>query len=305
MQNFERTLQISVENLQSFGRLYFTPRQLFYEVCRQAHTPIGLGKKTALSLFGISTVPTILLGKNKLGLLAASGLAFGTLAAIRQMPYTLPTPFSFAKFENFLAFYLQKHEIAGLLRNEKEIKFVENFPSDLELYGLPRTLICEGDEIAQMLRANQFHLQTPCAVLSLREAKPLSKSYKKMLNKAEEPQVFFLHNASIEAFSILQNLRETLELDEKIPLRPLGLRPVHARRLHLFTEKKSFEEIDLSIFDFLSETEKNWLSRGNSAEVSAVAPVRLLRVLRRLILGLEITPSEWQISLPKKNLGFM
>lgn len=305
MQNIKKTLQLSIENLQSFGRLYFTPRQLFYEVCRQNNSLIGFGKRTALTLFGISTVPTILLAKNKLGLLAASGLAFGTLAAIRQMPYTLPTPFSFTEFERFLDVYLHKNEIEGLLKIEKEIKFVENFPSDLELYGLPRILICERDEIAQMLRANQFHLQTSCAVLSLREAKPLSKSYKKMLNKAEKPQVFFLHNASIEAFSILQNLIETLELDEKIPLRPLGLRPVHARRLHLFTEKKSFGEIDLSEFDFLTESEKNWLNRGNSAEVSAVAPVRLLRVLRRLILGLEITPSEWQIQLPKKNLGFM
>lgn len=305
MQKFETTLQLSIENLQSFGRLYFTPRQLFYEVCRQSNSPIGLGKKTALTLFGISTVPTILLGKNKLGLFAASSLAFGTLAALRQMPYTLPSPISFTEFEKFLAVYLQKNEIEGLLKIEKETKFVENFPSDLELYGLPRILICERDEIAQMLRANQFHLQTPCAVLSLSEAKPLSNMYKKMLKKAEEPQVFFLHNASLEAFSILLNLRETLNLDEKIPLRPLGLRPIHARRLHLFTEKKFYNETDFSDFIFLSESEKGWLSRGNSAEVSAVSPIRLLRVLRRLILGLEITPGEWQIQLPRKSLGFM
>jgi hypothetical protein len=126
-----------------------------------------------------------------------------------------------------------------------------------------------------------------------------------MLKKAEEPQVFFLHNASFEAFSILKNLRATLNLREEIPLRSLGLRPVHARRLHLFAQKNVSREFDFSTVDFLDESEKNWLSRGNSAEVSAVSPVRLLRVLRRLILGLEIPPSEWQIQLLKKNLGFM
>lgn len=305
MQNFELSLQISLEKLHSFGRLYFTPKQLFHEICRQQNQPIGLGKKTALTLFGISAVPAMFLGKNKLGLLAASGIFFGALAALKQMPYTIPPPVSLKEFEEFLADHLQSNNIEGLLKIEKAVKFIEKFPSDLMLYGLPKVLICEADEIAQMLRANQFHLQTPCAVLSLNEAKPLNEIFGKMLQKAEEPQVYFLHNASLEALEILRILRTTLDLPENIPLRPLGLRPVHARRLHLFARRNVSREFDFAGFEYLDESEKKWLLRGNSAEVAAVSPVRLLRVLRRLILGLEIPPSEWQITLPKKNLGFM
>jgi hypothetical protein len=302
---FEKALKISIENLQSFGRLYFTPKQLFYESCRQLSSPMGIKAKTAVSFFGLGAVPTMFLPKNKLKLILLGGLILSGLAFSRKAPHTLAPPISFADFEYLLANYLQTNEIEGLLKIENEVSFVNKLPADLTLFGLPKVLICESDEIAQMLRANQFHLQTPCPVFSLNEAKPLNKNVKMMLKKAEEPQVFFLHNASLEAFSILKNLRETLDLSESIPLRHLGLRPVHARRLHLFAQKNVPREFDVSTFEFLDESEKKWLLRGNSAEVSAVSPFRLLRVLRRLILGFEIPPSEWQIALPQKNLGFM
>lgn len=305
MQRFEQPLQASLANLQSFGRLYFTPKQLFYEFCRQARSPLGIETKTAAALFGLSAIPAMLLRKNKLSFLTASAVILGSLATFRQIPHTLSPPISWEGFEKLLANYLQKNEIAGLLNIEKKVDFLNKFPADLTLYGLPKILICEADEIAQMMRANQFHLQTPCAILSLNEAKPLQKNVKTMMKRAEEPQVYFLHDASLEALTILRNLRESLDLPENIPLRPLGLRPVHARRLHLFAERNVSCEFDFSNFEFLDESEKNWLLRGNSAEVAAVPPVRLLRVLRRSILGLEIPPGEWQIVLPQKSLGFM
>jgi hypothetical protein len=302
---FEKALQFSISNLQSFGRFYFTPKQLYYEFCRQIRSPLGMETGTAAVLFGLSLVPAVLMRKNTLGLLAGSGFVLGGLAAFRNLPHTLLPPVSWEHFERLLAEYQPDYEIEGLLKIEKRARFTDKFPADLMLYGLPRVLLCESDEIAQMLRANQFNLQTPCAVLSLSEAEPLNELVKKMLERAEAPQVFFLHDASLRAFSLLPTLRKRLELPEEIPLRPLGLRPVHARRLHLFETEKLLRPVDLSAFDYLSESEREWLGRGNRAEVSAIPPVRLLRVLRRLILGLEIPSGEWQLVLPQKKLGFM
>jgi hypothetical protein len=176
---------------------------------------------------------------------------------------------------------------------------------DLTLYGLPTLLICEAGEIAQMLRANQFHLQTPCAVLSLREATPLENSFQTMLERAEKPQIFFIHDADAQAFSKIPTLRKKLNLDEAIPLKILGLRPVHAQRLHLFADKISNNSDAVQQIDFLDESEIKWLAEGNTAEISAISPVRLLRVLRRLILGTQIPPSVWSLKLPDKSLGFM
>ncbi len=306
MRNFEKSLQKSLANLESFGKLYFTPKQLFYEFCRQQSSPIGLKTKTAATLFGLSAIPTIYFAKSKpknaLGLLTASAFAFSALAISKQIPRTLSSTISWSEFQANLSDYLQNNEIYGLLKIEKYVNFANKIPDDLTLYGLPKLLICESDEIAQMLRLNQFHLQTPCAVLSLREVNPLSENMQKMLLCAEEPKVFFLHDASEQAFTFIPNLRQTLALKAEIPLHPLGLRPIHARRLHLFAEKNTASNNNLSEIDYLEESEKTWLKNGFTAEVAAVSPIRLLRVLRRLILGVEIPTNSF---LPQRSLGFM
>lgn len=267
--------------------------------------------KTAATLFGLSAIPTIYFTKSKpknaVSLLTASAFSFSALAFSKQIPRTLPLPIAWNEFQEKLCDYLQNNEISGLLKIEQDVKYPDKIPDDLTLYGLPKLLICESDEIAQMLRFNQFHLQTPCAVLSLREASPLTENVQKMLCRAEEPQVFFLHDASLQAFNLIPNLGETLALKADIPLRPLGLRPIHAQRLHLFAQKnaKVSSNIDLSEISYLDEKEKTWLKKGFTTEVSAVSPVRLLRVLRRLILGVEIPPTLFQNILPPRNLGFM
>ena len=306
MRNFEKLLQKSLANLESFGKLYFTPKQLFYEFCRQQISPIGLKTKTAATLFGLSAIPTIYFAKSKpknaLSLLTASAFAFSALAISKQIPRTLSSTISWSEFQANLSDYLQNNEIYGLLKIEKGVNFANKVPDVLTIYGLPKLLICESDEISQMLRLNQFHLQTPCAVLSLREAHPLSENMQKMLSCAEEPQVFFLHDASPKAFVLIPKLRQILALKAKISLRPLGLRPVHARRLHLFAEQNIASNNDFSEIDYLEKSEKTWLKHGFSAEVAAVSPIRLLRVLRRLILGVEILTNSF---LPQRSLGFM
>ncbi len=262
----EKALQTSIRNLQSFGRICFTPKQIYYEFCRTLNSPFRL-------------------------------LTFGNK--------TIKPPISFERFAQLLEAYLQNNELKNLLEIKPNIEFTRNVPNDLTLYGLPKILVCETDEIAQMLRANQFHLQTPCAVLSLSEATPMPESFHKMMTKAENPQVYFLHNANLEAFSLIKHLRQTIAAQTDIPLRPIGLRPIHAMRLQLFANKTNSQAFDFSEPSYLHNDEKKWLLDGNSAEVSAISPVRLLRVLRRIILGLEAPASNWQFKLPKKELGFM
>jgi hypothetical protein len=311
MRNFEKKLQISVGNLQSFGRLFFTPKQLYYEFCRDQTSPIGIKSKTAALFLGLSVIPTMFIAKQKpksaMVFLTVSAVGLGTLAMFRRVPHTLSPPILWKEFEKKLSNYLQNQEIKNLLNIADKIDFTDTFPIDLTFYGLPRILVCESDEIAQMLRANQFHLETPCAVLSLREASPLNESFQKMLSNVQDSQVFFLHSASLKAYSIAQNLREVLQLKDEVPIRLLGLRPIHAKRLHLFANKtqNALLNTNLSTFDFLSNDEKKWLENGFTAEVSAVSPVRLMRVLRRIILGLEIEQRHWKIILPRRNLGFM
>jgi hypothetical protein len=311
MRNLEKYLRFAAANLNSYEQIYFTPKQLFYEFCRARFSPLGLELKTGAALFGLSAIPAAIFVKNNpkkgLSVLATSAAVIGILTAFKQVPHTLRIPFQWRDFEDCLSDYSQNTTIEGLLQLKQKIDFKDYIPEDLTLYALPKLLICESDEIAQMLRANQFHLQTPCAVLSLCEASPLGENYQKMLGNAEEPKVFFLHDASLESFSILSDLRETIDLNNEIPLQPIGLRPVHAKRLHLFASKKniSLQNFNLSNFNYLTDTEKRWLNDGNTVEVSAISPVRLLRVLRRIISGFETPPNSFQNILPQKDLGFI
>lgn len=301
-------LRRSFANLSRFGSLRFTREQLYYEVCRTLRPPQGLDLKTAAAVFAAGSLPVLALaGKQKkaLGFVAANAALAGGLAWLRKSPHTLETPVSFAAFEKALEIYLKNNPPGGLLGGEKrEFEFEQ--PTDLPLYGLPRVLVCQSAEIAEMLRANYFHMESSCAVLSLAEAAPLSDVYQKMMKAAEGARVFFLHDASLEAYAQIPFLREQLNLPDAMRLTILGLRPSHAQRMHLFAERAARNlNADLAAISFLLEDEKRWLEAGWLAKVAAVSPVRILRVLRRLVLGLPAPTRFWQISLPARESGFM
>lgn len=312
MPDLPAAIHLSIEKMQVYSNLRFTPRQLFYEVCRAIRAPKGLNLSSAAAVFAAAALAPIGLARNRktvsaaAGMLTANALVAGGLYWLRRSPHTLDTPVSFAEFENALENYLQKTKRPnGLLEFEPEQK--PNFyPTDLPLYGLPRILICQSAEIAAMLRANQFHLEASVAVLGLAEAAPLPEVFQQMMLRAENTSVCFLHDASFAAFSQILNLREKLNLPENVRLQVLGLRPVHAARLHLFAIRgANFPLPLLNEFGNLSETEKRWLADGFQTEIAAVNPIRLMRVLRRLILGLPARESAWQLNFPPRKLGFM
>jgi hypothetical protein len=308
MQSFQRTLTDALDALNEHGALYFTRRQLYYEFCRVLRHPDGLETKSAGALFAATAVTTSILTRHKpnlrTALLSAEAMFFGAMAALRSVPHTLEPPLKFGDFELRLEQFLENTQIPFLIPESAASEFPTTFPYDLKLFGMPRLLICQSLEIARFLRANQFHLQTPCGVLALAEATPLSDEFKTMLLNAETPEVFFLHDASFKGLGYISEIGRLLNIDQEIPVRPLGLRPVHAKRLKLFAVKSECGEVDFDRFAQLDNREKRWLASGQTAEVSAIQPVRLLRVLRRLILGLEIPENRIRL-LPDKNSGFI
>jgi hypothetical protein len=180
------------------------------------------------------------------------------------------------------------------------------YPNDLPRYGLPRLLICESREIAEMLLANNFHLEASCAIVHAAQIAPLSEVFQEMLIRAGESRVYFLCDAGFAGFFLLPSLRERFALPESARLITLGLRPAHVDRLHLFVQQSNpIQPETFETLTFLTDDEKRWLAAGRRAEVAAVHPVRLLRVLRKLVLGLPTTQSIWKTLLPPRELGFM
>jgi hypothetical protein len=312
MTKLDWAINKSLENFAEFGGLFYTRRQLYYEICRFLRSPKGLDYQTAGVLFGLGSAVSLALAMRKktglaAGFFAVNALGTGALTWLRKTPHNLLPPFSLEEFEQVFENYLQKREHPkGLIETLSSVPKTVGYPSDLTLYGLPHLLICQSGEIAQMLRANRFHLETPCAVLSLCQATPLEVMFLEMLANAPEPKVFYFHDAAKSSYAIIPDLRKRLLLPESISLQIIGLRPLHAQRLHLFVQTdENTENVSLENFEYLNEDEKQWLQAGWQAEVASVNPVRLLRVLRRIILNLPSVSTNWELQLPKRETGFM
>lgn len=297
----------TVRDLAAFGELFFTKKQLYYEFCRSLRAPHGLETGIAAAVFGVGLLPTWLAARQNrrlgAGLLAANAAINGAAVWRRNAPHVLAPPLSWAEFEDILAnIEAPPNLLAAAIENADENEFAVDFP----LYGLPRLLICQSPDISQMLLANNFHLEASCVILSLPQAAPLSPVLLQMLAQAENSRVFYLHDADWQTFQTLPDLREKLDLPSEINLQMLGLRPSHAQKMHLFVERGvENPAASLEKVASLTNSEKKWLTAGFRAEVAAVAPVRLLRVVRRLVLNLPEPPNRWKISLPRRETNFM
>jgi hypothetical protein len=188
------------------GRIQFTERQLYFELCR-----------------GLQPL----------------------CHAHRRLRFTVPAPIGYARFERALRRW--PGEVPGLLTAPRRPAPAP--PPEVFGYGLPRVLVCQHREIADMLLANGLHMESVCPVFAIDDL-PLDPRFRAAL-EAGAGRVYVLHdtNASIDAVT---------RWAEHVPVVPLGLRPVHAKALHLPTNQ-------------------------NTAEVAAVNPARLLRTVHRLV----------------------
>jgi hypothetical protein len=128
---------------------------------------------------------------------------------------------------------------------------------DLLDYPLPRVLVCQHERLAAALVANDLHMEGAAAVLGPADGAAPPPALRSALAAAPDPVVFLLHDATPAGLTWLSG---TWTGWAPARVQSLGLRPAQARRLHLF--------------------------RGDTgAEVAAVPPDHLLRVLRRLLSG--------------------
>jgi len=292
MCDLTRALTRSIEQVAAPGQIRYTRRQLYYEVCRTLHLPPGLTNRTAGWSLAAGLLPTpALLGQPRraVRLAALHALLVGGLRLVRMVPFTLTPPLEYARFAELLQAYTDRWGTPpGLLTPTAPPQFqpVGDAP-DLTNYGLPRLLICQDAEIAGMLPANLFHMETSCAVLSLAAATPLPDALCAMLQRTPAACVYLLHDADAPGVALATQVRARLELPDTITLMSIGLRPAHALRLHLFATRTPTAVIEQQDWPtYLTSRERAWLEAGWCAKVAAVKPARLLSALRRIVLGL-------------------
>ncbi|MFJ1599229.1 hypothetical protein [Streptomyces sp. NPDC088261] len=270
-----RALDTAVARAGAPGRILFTERQLYYELCRVVR-PVGW-------------VP-------------------------RALPFTPAPPVPYERFEEALARRRgEAPGLLGLLGPDPGPGFGapgDASPEpDLYDYGLPRLLVCQSRSVARMLLANDLHLEAACPVLAADDL-PLDPRLLAGLARVEGATVHVLHDASVAGIALTARLRAD---HPGVRVASLGLVPRHAIAMRLNAARDpapvphgGASPREAVLPAGLDRHEREWLARGRSAEVEAVHPARLLRTVQRLVRGPR-TPdhSMWTGLRELRTAGFM
>lgn len=287
--------------------LRYSERQLYYELCRTLR-PLPLLKRDGLAwlaLGGAVAAVPVWRRPRQAGIRLGAALSLGgALALLRALPFTLPPPVSLERFAAALC-QLQARGIAltGLLPPPATPLAPPASP-ELAVFGLPRLLVCTDAALAAMLRANGLPLELGCPVLSLAEASPLPAVTAQMLAVAGG-RVALLHEAGADELALAARLPALLALPAGVSWVALGLRPNHVLQMHLFALPAAPPAWAGQLPPELSPRERRWLMAGRRAELAAIAPLRLMRALRRLLNPAPPPPSRIEQLRRLPALGYM
>lgn len=150
---------------------------------------------------------------------------------------------------------------------------------DLTAYSFDRALVVDKADTAAMLVANNFHFENNCAILSA-DGYPydVAATVMTMLRRNPELKVFALHDASAEGCALPLRLREERWFPEaNIRVIELGLLPRHAQKMAMLTLAGAAAVVLPALRGPLTAEEIAWLEKGESAELAAMRPARLMR----------------------------
>lgn len=247
MRGIRATLASSAHRVSAGGRFFYTERQLYYEVCRSLRPVTRYG---------------------------------------RGIPFCWPKPISYAEFSQALKVHVSLNGTPPMLLPEVtpcKPGFLAH-EKDLADYGIPRLLVCADRNIAAMIIANHMHMELCCPALGLSDASPLPDLMCALLARTEEPRVYLLHDADMEGLTLFMRLRARLSLPATVTPVEVGLRPYQAAKTHLFVERTGLPAEDWHLPVGFTPFEKWWVKTGLKAEVAALSPVSLFRMLRKALL---------------------
>lgn len=261
----DRALRAAVARAGAPGRIRFTRRQLYYELCR--------------GLMPLHRLP-------------------------RRVRFTLPAPVGYARFAAALDHLgpvpgLLPDPPAPTPRNDGD-----DVP-DLYDYGLPRLLVCQDTAIAAMLLANELHMESACPVFPLRDLPldPRLTAALQRTGDATVYVLHDASAAGYAAVDDVRRWAGDLRV-QPLGLRPVHAAALHlttGRREPADADPR--EAADAGPRDpadagrrepagaglpspaGLEPWEVRRLRAGRTVEVAAVNPARLLRTVHRLVRG--------------------
>ncbi|MEP6500677.1 hypothetical protein [Microcoleus vaginatus] len=159
---------------------------------------------------------------------------------------------------------------------------------EVSTYSFDRAIICDSDEIAQFLIANNIHFENNCAILSISGyPQSIFNTVIEMLRRNADLKVYALHNASPGGVGLVNQLRTNPEwfANQAVTIFDLGISPrqILATRDMFVQQSQTMAQIARqlpeAVRQSLTAEELAWLDAGNFVELESFTPQRLLRVV--------------------------
>jgi uncharacterized membrane protein len=169
------------------------------------------------------------------------------------------------------------------------------FNPEIANYSFDRLVVCDSDNITQMLIANNFHFENNCAILSITGyPQSIFNPIMEMLRRNPELKVYALHDCSPKGLTLINRLRTSNNwfLNHQVTIIDIGILPrqiMESKRSILIeldaqSAVKS-TELDLEIRSALSPQELKWLDEGNFLKLESFTPETIIKVLQKGIAG--------------------
>ena len=159
---------------------------------------------------------------------------------------------------------------------------------EVSTYSFDRAIICDNDEIAQFLIANNVHFENNCAILSISGyPQSIFDTVIEMLRRNADLKVYALHDANPAGVSLVHQLRTSPNwfANQQVTIFDLGISPrqiLETRDMFVQqsqTMAQSARQLPDAVRQGLTAEELAWLDAGNFLELESFTPQRLLRVV--------------------------
>ncbi|MFM9266496.1 hypothetical protein [Tychonema sp. BBK16] len=159
---------------------------------------------------------------------------------------------------------------------------------EVSAYSFDRAIICDSDEIAQFLIANNVHFENNCAILSISGyPQSIFDTVIEMLRRNADLKVYALHDANPAGVSLVHQLRTSPNwfANQQVTIFDLGISPrqiLETRDMFVQqspTMAQSARQLPDAVRQGLTAEELAWLDAGYFLELESFTPQRLLRVV--------------------------
>lgn len=225
---------------------------------------------------------------------------------------------SATKMEKWLNQWRRANGRVGFMLNSPQSCFPastqsSNLNPDVTAYSFDRLVVCDRDEIANMLIANNFHFENNCAVLSInRYPQNIFNTILEMLDRNPDLKVFALHNCDPKGMEIVSELRTNPDwfANRNIVIIDVGLLPrqIMASTKNMFVQNSKTlasqaQSLAPHIRQKLSPEELKWLDAGNFVELESFTPKKLIHILQHsMVVSQEITLESLEEERTNTNL---